>query len=177
MSNNRLPTVTNMGGKRTFDCFPMAGLIFIVDQQERVLMLSHPRADGRWEVVNGALEHGESILDGCLREAHEEAGEEIKLRPLGIVHAYTHHYEPGLPMASICYLMAYEGGEVVPGDDMAGSEIRWVALDEIDGLDVIAPRQTWLFGRAVELFRVWRDEAIPPLEKGPDQQGGYKYAK
>jgi 8-oxo-dGTP pyrophosphatase MutT (NUDIX family) len=62
-----LPTITSSEGRR-FANAPAALLAFIVNEDERILMLSHPNSAGRWEVVNGALEHGETLLDGCLRE-------------------------------------------------------------------------------------------------------------
>jgi ADP-ribose pyrophosphatase YjhB (NUDIX family) len=177
--SNKSPTVTNARGDRAFDCFPAAVLVFVVDEDERILILSNPQSDGGWEVVNGALQHGETILEGALRELREEAGPGVRVRPLGIVHVYTHHYDPNIPnMISICYLMAYEGGEVVPGDDMAGSAVRWASAEDIEdeSLRMIAPRQKWLAARAVELYRLWHDQDRP-LEKGPDEHGGYKYGK
>jgi ADP-ribose pyrophosphatase YjhB (NUDIX family) len=177
---NRPPTITNAKGSRRFDCFPAAVLVFVVNEDERILMLSHPQADGGWEVPNGALEHGETILEGALRELREEAGPRLRARPLGVVHVYTHRYDPNIQnMISICYLMTCEGGEVVPGDDMAGSAVRWFSVEEIqeDSMQMIAPRQKWLAGRAVELYRLWRDLGDTPLEKGPDEHGGYKYGQ
>jgi hypothetical protein len=61
-------------------------------------------------------------------------------------------------MLSIGYLLAYEGGEIVPGDDMAGSEYRWWSLDEILSDDIkliIPPDEKWMVKRAVELSRLW----------------------
>ena len=47
-------------GEREFSCFPAAILGFIVDADDRVLLLSNPARGGGWEVVNGAIEEGES---------------------------------------------------------------------------------------------------------------------
>ena len=64
-------------------------------------------------------------------------------------------------MLSMGYLMAYEGGEVQPGDDMQGSEYRWWSLEELAAEEVsviIPPGEKWLLGRAVELYRLWKQE-------------------
>jgi ADP-ribose pyrophosphatase YjhB (NUDIX family) len=168
--------VTSSRTGRTFACFPAAVLVFVVDQDERILLLKAPYAGG-WEVINGALEHGETVLEGALRETREEAGPDLRVRPLGIVHTYTHFYDEN-GMISISYLMACEEGAAIPGDDMAGSEIRWMTVEEIEEshLILIAPRQKWLVRRAVELYRLWRGADIPPLEKPPGQHGD-KYGR
>jgi hypothetical protein len=61
-------------------------------------------------------------------------------------------------MISVGYLMAYEGGEIHPGDDMAGSRYRWWGLDEIkdEKVKVLVPPEGKWFDRAVELYRLWR---------------------
>ena len=50
-----------------------AVLVYIVDKAERFLLLRHPQRDGR-EIVSGALDAGEMVWQGALREAAEEAG-------------------------------------------------------------------------------------------------------
>jgi 8-oxo-dGTP pyrophosphatase MutT (NUDIX family) len=173
------PILTSETTSRTFACFAGAALVFVVDAQERILLLSHPRSEGRWEVINGAYEAGETLLDGALREPREEAGSAIRVAPLGVAHAYIHHYDDSVPMISIVYLMAYQGGEVIPGADMAGSAVGWFTAAEIDSADflLLVPVQKWIAGRAIDLYRLWHDAPIPPLEKPPDQQGGVKYPK
>ena len=120
--SSRQPSVITANGKRHFPCFPIAVLAFIVNEEEEILLLAHPDREGAWEVVNGLLEAGETILAGALRETREEAGSDLRVRPLGTVHAYMFHYDENVPyMVGLCYLMAYEGGNVEPGDDMYGS--------------------------------------------------------
>ena len=72
-------------------------------------------------------------------------------------------------MISLCYLMAYEGGQIHPGDDMRGSKFQWWSLDELgdERVKVLVPRdQKWLIRRSIELYRLWKDQAVN-LE--PDQ--------
>lgn len=167
MSAN-LPILTTRSGRR-LACIPAAVLSFIVNADERILMLSHPNSGGRWEVINGALEHGETLLAGCLREIREEAGSQIRVQPLSLIHGYSFPYDEQVPhMLSLCYLFAYAGGDVIPGDDMANSRVRWVSVDEIarGEVTVIVPNDVpWLFERAIELYRLLKDR--PPALHQP----------
>ncbi|NIV34410.1 MAG: NUDIX domain-containing protein [Anaerolineae bacterium] len=167
MSDTR-PHMLTADGRRRFACSPVAILVFIVNEREEVLLLSHPKRQGGWEVVNGALEAGETLLEGALRETREEAGAGIQVRPLGTVHVSSFHYDERVEyMLSLGYLMAYEGGEIEPGSDMAGSLYRWWSLAELEENDVhliVPPGQPWLLERAVELYRLWkgRDVELQP---------------
>jgi 8-oxo-dGTP pyrophosphatase MutT (NUDIX family) len=172
------PTITNAKGTRTFDCLPAAVLAFIVTQNEQILMLSHPKRRGYWEVINGALDANETLVEGALREIREEAGTEIRVKPLGVIHAYTFRYDDSVQyMISVCYLMAYEGGDVHPGDDMQGSELRWFSLEELadENVKILAPRDKWLYTRAIDLFRLLKDQPVPELEPVRDPSVKNKY--
>ena len=65
-------------------------------------------------------------------------------------------------MISITYLMAYEGGDIVPGDDMGGAGYRWLALDDLASgqATVGIPRERWLLRRAIEMSRLWAREEV-----------------
>jgi ADP-ribose pyrophosphatase YjhB (NUDIX family) len=175
---NQQPLVTAANGRRTFSCSAAAVLGFIVDPEERILLLAHPLRKGEWEVVNGALDANETVLEGVLREVHEEAGPAVQVRPLGIVHAYTFRYDDNVQyMLTLCYLLAYQGGQVEPGDDMLGSRYRWWSLDEIAAPQVrlIVPRdQKWLLARAVECYRLWKDQVVD-LQPALDPAARTKY--
>ena len=80
------PIMRDVHGRRTFACFPAAALACLVDPYERMLLLAHPQRRGEWEIVNGALEAGETIVEGVLREIREEVGAAARVRPLGSVH-------------------------------------------------------------------------------------------
>lgn len=163
------PSIMTADGRRTFACSPAAVIGFIVNENEEILFLSSPKRPGWWENINGALDAGESVLEGVLRETREEAGPEIVVRPLGTLHVSTYHYDESVMfMLSLSYLLAYEGGRVIPGDDMVGSEFRWLSFEEITGGDyqILPPaNQPWLIYRAIELYRLWRDlpEDYPPV--------------
>ena len=94
----------------------------------------------------------------------QEAGPAVKVRPIGVIHAYNFHYdEQAQYMLSVCYVMAYEGGEVIPGDDMRGSRVGWFGLDALqdEQLKVIVPPQDrWLFQRAIDTYRLYKNDAV-----------------
>lgn len=81
------PFVTNRKGIRRFACSAVALQAIVVRQDETTLLLSSPtrHPDGAWQVVSGALEARETVLEGTLREVHEELGSQVPVRPLGTV--------------------------------------------------------------------------------------------
>lgn len=157
------PTV-HSATNRQFAASPVAVQAIIVDKRERILLLHHPRRGQGWQVVSGALEAGETLLAGVEREIREEIGVDNIVRPLGVVHAETFHYDERVKfMNGIYYLFGYENGSIVPGDDMEGSEFRWWRLEELlhSRLKFHASAKPWMLERAVELFRVWNGRTAP----------------
>jgi NADH pyrophosphatase NudC (nudix superfamily) len=162
------PFVVTAGpDQRRFATTAVAMQAILVNPSEQILLLASPARTQSWQVVSGALEAGETLLDGTLREVCEELGENVQVRPLGMVHIETFHYDENVRyMLGTYYLSAYQSGEIQPGDDMAGSEYRWWSLAELDDekpvLHVSAKR--WMLERAVELYRLWRDAPEQPLQ-------------
>ncbi|WKZ38830.1 MAG: NUDIX hydrolase [Anaerolineales bacterium] len=161
--SNLQPFITNKKGARRFACSAVALQAVVVNPEEKTLLLSSPtrNPNGAWQVVSGALEAGETVLEGTLREAREELGN-IRVRPLGTIHVQTFHYDENVQyMIAIYYLLAYEGGEVQPGDDMQGSQYRWWSLAELNDEKVnivVPPGQKWILERAIELYRLWKGQ-------------------
>lgn len=160
--DNGQPHVMAADGKRRFACSPVAVSAIIVNERGEVLLLSNPEHSHGWQVVNGAMDAGETALEAALRETYEEVGSRILVRPLGTVHVSTFHYdERARYMLNVSFLFAYEGGALLPGDDMEGSEIKWWSYDELESGDVkllIPPDGNWLLARAVELYHLWVKE-------------------
>ena len=165
---DRPRTVTAAGG-RSFATFPAAVVVPIVNPQEEFLLLGSPRRTGWWEPVNGAVDDGETLLEAALREVREEAGSDLRVRPLGVVHASTFAYDARVQlMISVVFLMAHERGMAIPGDDMRGSRVRWATLDAIEseGLRLLPPLDhAWLRRRTVELFRLYSPEPVALLQQ------------
>jgi 8-oxo-dGTP pyrophosphatase MutT (NUDIX family) len=156
------PILASVDGRREFACFPAAILGFIVNRADEILLLSHPARNG-WQVVAGAIEDGESPVAALLREVSEEIGPEVRIRPVASVHTFLYRYDAAVQaMLSIAYVATYISGEVVPGDDMARSEVWWAGAREIasDETILVVPSQRWLFRRALAVHQLFRDEAI-----------------
>ena len=149
---------------RPFDCYPVALQAVIVDPTDRVLLLSspHKNPNGAWQVVSGALQASETILDGTLREVAEETGL-TQLRPLGAYHVQTFAFDEAVPfMIATYYLFLYQGGQVIPGDDMAGSRFGWFTLPEIEApsIKLVVPPEKWIIRRGVQLVSAWQAEEV-----------------
>ena len=159
---NSQPLVVTENGLRSFACSPAAVVVLVVDDKERLLVGYH-KTRQRWEAVSGVLEARETILDGAMRELCEEMGPAVRVRPLGVLHASTFRYDDNAQfMISVTYLMAYKGGDIVPGDDMGGAGYRWLALDDLVSgqASVGIPREQWLLRRAIEMSRLWAREEV-----------------
>lgn len=162
---------------RPFATSAIALQAIIINEDEQFLLLCSPRRNGpdEWQTVSGGLEAGETILAGLLREVREEVGA-IVVRPLTILHSQTFHYDDNVPfMVGIYYLLRYEGGEVVPGDDMVGSAFRWWGVDELEkalanqAITLHKSTHLWQLRRAAKMHRLLDDEWVetavlqPPL--------------
>jgi 8-oxo-dGTP pyrophosphatase MutT (NUDIX family) len=170
---NQQPTIIAASGRR-FAASAAAILAFLVNAREELLLLARPRCHGQWEVINGAIEREETVLEAALRETREEVGAARRVRPLGAFHAYTVRYDDNVQyMISICYLVACDGGAAQPGDDMAGSAVRWWCLADLADAQVrlLVPRdEKWLAARAIEAYRLWHTRTVP-LEAERDGAG------
>lgn len=175
-----MPNIQAQSG-RLFATSAGAVLAFIIDEDERLLMLAHPQRPRRWEVVNGALEANETLLEAALRETAEEAGTSVQVQPLTVLHAYTFPYDRQVTtMHSVAFLMAYRGGEVLPGDDMTGSNVRWFTLEELESGEhtIIVPSQMpWIFRRAIQFYRLLKDTPTVVLQPEFDDNTKNKYAR
>ena len=145
------------GNGRQFSCYAVGVDVYLIDAQERFLLLRHPETRN-YEVVNGGVEAGESLAEAALREVGEEAGPAVEARLLAPFDAGTHVYF-GMPLISVGYVAEYVRGEVVPGDDMAGSDVLWATADEIEaqGLHLGIPEESEAFRRALDVARLWRE--------------------
>lgn len=165
MGNGTQPELVAKNGRR-FAGYAVAVLVFIVDPATRkFLLLSSPPKRGRtgWEVVNGAMESGETPLSAALRESGEEAGPDVRLRSLGVFHAGSFRYDEAVThMIDIAFVAAYEGGPVVPGDDMAASQVEWASIEDVRALaaddQLTVPPEVEVWERALQCFDLWNHE-------------------
>jgi len=157
---NHLPTIYGAPPRnRVFPAYPVAVQALIIDEDARFLLLSSPTRNraNEWQVISGGLDENETVLAGVLREVKEEAGPAVRVRPLTVIHTQTFAFDSHIPyMIGVYYLLAYEGGEVVPGDDMGDAQARWWSLDELKraGVQFHPSTHLWMLERGVEMAKM-----------------------
>lgn len=153
------PYLVAANGRR-FAGFATAVLVVIIDPaNDRFLLLESPAKRGRpgWEVVNGAVDEDETLETAAYREVAEEAGADVGIRLLATVHAYNWRYDDVVTeLVSIVFVAEYLGGEVTPGDDMAGCAPRWFSLDELRAVGPLIPAEIGIFEKALRDFHYVR---------------------
>lgn len=120
-------------GLRHWGLFGAAGLLLVRRSpagEATAVVLQHRAAwsdqGGTWALPGGALQPGESAVDGALREAHEEAGvppESVGVRGEHLLDHVDWRYTT---------VIADELVRVDPiATDAESDEVRWVPLDEV----------------------------------------------
>lgn len=90
---------------------------------------------GTWSIPGGALAMGESIIEGALREAQEEA--DIRPDDIDVVGAYQEDHGPW----SYTTVFAFEktGHMVEPhANDDESEEVAWVSLEKINEINLMS---------------------------------------
>jgi 8-oxo-dGTP pyrophosphatase MutT (NUDIX family) len=100
----------------------VVGVAGVVVADGRALVVER-RAPRRWEVPGGALEYGESIVDGVVREVREETGLDVQvIRLCGV------YQNVALGPVALVFLCRRLGGVERVTDETTGW--RWVDRDE-----------------------------------------------
>jgi len=104
---------------------------FVVDKQERILILkrssSDPDEPDTWDTPGGGNDYPETVEEGFKREVREETG--LKVNDIRIVSAYTLDDQT---------LQLFVISELVNGEVKLSHEhndFRWVTLEEFLSLD------------------------------------------
>jgi 8-oxo-dGTP diphosphatase len=120
-------------GQRFWGRFGAAGLL--VWSRERGILLQHRVAwshfGGTWGIPGGARKKGESAEAGALREAAEEAT--VPSGDLRILH--TKVLDLGFWSYTTVVAEALVPFEAIMAD-LESNEVRWVALDDVDALEL-----------------------------------------
>ena len=116
----------------------VAVTVHVQDDRGRVLLIR--RTDnGLWALPGGAQEFGEYIAETAVRETREEAGIDVDVVDVVGIYSNPRHvveFSDGevRQQFSICFRAHYLAGAPTPSSE--SSQVRWVALDELDGLDI-----------------------------------------
>lgn len=116
----------------------VAVTVHVQDDRGRLLLIR--RTDnGLWALPGGAQEFGEYIAETAVRETREETGIDVEVVDVVGIYSNPHHvveFSDGevRQQFSICFRARYLAGEPTPSNE--SSQVRWVARDELDSLDI-----------------------------------------
>ena len=147
--------------RREYPEAPIVGVGAVVIKGTKVLLVrrGNEPLKGEWSLPGGAVELGETLQQGVVREVLEETG--LVVVPAGIVEVLDritqdevlqdgasgrvrYHY---VLVDFVCHVT---GGALREGSD--ADEVRWVAREEL-GEYHLAPITVRVIEKALELFR------------------------
>jgi ADP-ribose pyrophosphatase YjhB (NUDIX family) len=122
--------------QRSYPSSPVVGVGAVIVQQGRVLLIrrANPPLQGEWSLPGGALEVGEKLREGVVREVLEETGLQVEAGPLiEVIDSIfpdaegrtEYHF---VILDYLCYLRS---GIAAASSD--ASELCWAAPEELEG--------------------------------------------
>lgn len=120
---------------REYPLAPIVGVGAVVIHEDRVLLIrrGHEPMKGQWSLPGGALEVGETLLEGVRREVREETGLEVApVALIEVVDRISHDAESRIQFHYVLldYLCRVTGGEVCCATDAI--DVRWARRDELN---------------------------------------------
>ena len=122
---------------------PRVGVgVLLVDSRQRVLLTlrRRPPEAGCWSILGGKVDYLETLEDGAIREAREEAGVDVQLIRLLCI---TDHVLPaeGQHWVAPAFLGRIVGGDVMNCEPDKTQEVMWYPFFSLpDRLTVTARR-------------------------------------
>ena len=118
---------------------PIVGIGALIFKRDRILMAQRGKEPLKywWSLPGGALELGESLVDGIRREVREETG--LDIRPLGVLQIFERIMRdasgaPEYHYVLIDYVCRVIGGELCAGDDVCA--VEWVRRPDLPNLQI-----------------------------------------
>ncbi len=122
---------------REYPAAPVVGIGAVILDGERVLLIrrGHEPMKGQWSIPGGALELGETLVEGVRREVREETGLEVE--PLAMIEVFDRIARDAAGRVQfhyvlVDYLCRVSGGELCCASD--ATEARWASRTELDGV-------------------------------------------
>jgi 8-oxo-dGTP diphosphatase len=122
---------------REYPQTPMVGVGAVVIDGDQVLLIRRGQQPmkGQWSLPGGALEVGETLLDGVRREVREETGLEVE--PVALIEVLDRivRDEDGrvrFHYVLVDYLCRVTGGELCCATDAV--DARWASRDDLDSV-------------------------------------------
>ncbi|MDX2151148.1 MAG: NUDIX hydrolase [Bryobacteraceae bacterium] len=124
---------------RRYPARPVLGIGALIFDGDCVLLAERGREPlkGQWSLPGGALETGETLVEGVRREVLEETG--LVVEPLAIAEIFERIMRDAEGRAEyhyvlVDYICRITSGEPRAGDDV--SRVRWVRLADLDGYEL-----------------------------------------
>lgn len=120
--------------RREYPEAPIVGVGAVIIDGERVLLVrrGNPPLKGEWSLPGGALEVGETLENGIIREVQEETG--LLVKPVSIVEVFDriHREEDRVRYHYVLvdYLCRVESGVLCCATD--ADDARWVHRSELN---------------------------------------------
>jgi 8-oxo-dGTP diphosphatase len=156
-----------MAVRREFPEAPIVGVGAVVIDEARVLLVKrgHEPLKGEWSLPGGALELGETLQEGIVREVLEETG--LEVMPSGIVEVFDritreessgrirYHY---VLVDFVCHAVS---GTLHGGSD--AEEARWVSREDLHerGEYRLAPFTLKVIQKAFEMEEAALRNSVP----------------
>jgi mutator protein MutT len=130
-----------MPDNRRYPKRPVLGVGALIFRRNKILLVERGKEPlkGYWSLPGGALETGETLEQGVIREVREETGLEVKpLRVLEIFERIMRDPQgaPEYHYVLIDYVCRVTGGSLRAADD--ASRAAWVAQDRLSAYRITA---------------------------------------
>ena len=113
---------------------PILGVGALIFRDDCILLVERGREPlkGYWSLPGGALETGETLEEGVMREVREETG--LEVQPLGVLEIFERIMRdsqgaPEYHYVLIDYICRVTGGTLAAADDV--SRVAWVPRREL----------------------------------------------
>ena len=128
--------------------FIVAVHLFFLHDEKQILLLRRMNTgyeDGKYSVVAGHVDAGETVIQAAIREAHEEAGVALKPEDMQVVHVMHRRSDD----ERIDFFVAVRSwvGEISNGEPHKCDHLAWFELDALP--DSLIP----YVGSALDHFR------------------------
>lgn len=120
----------------------------VLERQDQVLLLRRARTgyeDGNYGLVAGHLEAGESAVAGIIREAHEEAGLDLRVENLDLVHVVHRSARDGC--LGLFFRCRDWRGEPFNAEPHKCDDLSWFHYDRLPANTIPYIRQALLSAR------------------------------
>lgn len=109
---------------------PKPCVVVIINKGNKILLARRgvEPAKGKWDLIGGFINNGETAEEAVVRETKEETGLEVSVKQyLGSISDV--YGETDVATLNFCYLVQIKNGS--PKADSDASELKWFSMDEI----------------------------------------------